>query len=115
VVSFPSPVIATVYTKLHNKISENSQDTNTLLASEGLLAIASSSSSVNEDMIPRPKSPLKASNSPTIEPLGKTVPHPVSLSVLTVFSARSSFIFLGLYELSIESAFFPRNDKVYCL
>jgi hypothetical protein len=62
---------------LNIQISENSQDTNTLLASEGLLAIASSSSSVNEDMIPRPKSPLKASNSPTIEPLGKTVPHPL--------------------------------------
>jgi hypothetical protein len=33
---------------LNIQISENSQDTNTLLASEGLLAIASSSSSVNE-------------------------------------------------------------------
>jgi hypothetical protein len=31
---------------LNIQISENSQDTNTLLASEGLLAIASSSSSV---------------------------------------------------------------------
>ncbi|XP_076111711.1 uncharacterized protein LOC143079965 [Mytilus galloprovincialis] len=64
---------------LNIQISENtSEDTNTLLASQGLLAIASSGSSAQDDvLIPKSKSPFRANKSPAIETIAKTVPHPL--------------------------------------
>lgn len=65
---------------LNIQILENSSEqADTLLASQGLLAIASSGSTNQEDgnQVQKSKSPIKANKSPLVDTYAKTVPHPL--------------------------------------
>lgn len=65
---------------LNIQISENSSEqADTLLASQGLLAIASSGSTNQGDgnEPPKSKSPVKVNKSPSVDSFAKTVPHPL--------------------------------------